>query len=208
MAMSSYRNYFFPAFLAVLLLLFYLLNMATQSAGPAKRKVIPKQPLAQQPVAKAKVSPPKERSTSESSQKGSGAEKSFGKELNDYAGSILRDLPKGEKRDDVIIRYYPHSSDMQLVAALENLGFYVHRRPTDSLSFDQKSNSLFYGDNVKLLDIQLVARSLIQNGVNLKQIKPSLYHDDWKKNSIEIGADIKVNDSPVMTIEQIAAIKK
>lgn len=133
---------------------------------------------------------------------------SFEEMLQFRADSIRSALGDGKRRTDVILRYYPHLPDGKIIYSLSDLGFYLHERPTDVDQLDEPTNALFYGDNVPLKDIQLVAYELIKRGATIRQIKMSRFHDDWKANSIEIGAELSAKDLPVLSIEDIKNFKK
>lgn len=135
-------------------------------------------------------------------------ESSFAETLKDRSDSIRSTLTNGRRRTDVIIRYYPHLSDGELVYELSELGFYLHERPTDSSQLMMPTNSVFYGDNVPLEDIQLVTFELLSKGLEIKQISMSRFHDNWKANSIEIGTDVSVKDLPVLTLQDVQAFRK
>lgn len=133
---------------------------------------------------------------------------SFEKSLQSRADSIRALLATGLRRTDVILRYYPHLPDGKIVYSLSDLGFYLHERPTDVNQLEKATNSLFYGDNVPLADIQLVAYELVKRGAKIRQIKMSRFHDDWKSNSIEIGAESSAENLPILRLEDIQAFKK
>lgn len=133
---------------------------------------------------------------------------SFEEVLQLRADSIRSSLATGKRRTDVIIRYYPHLPDEKIVESLSDLGFYLHQRPTEVNQLEEATNSLFYGDNVPLRDIQLVAYELIKRGAKIRQIKMSRFHDDWKANSIEIGADASAEKLSVLSLEDIQNFSK
>ncbi len=129
---------------------------------------------------------------------------SFFSDLNkSYQTRVLNGLPPGKPRSDVIIRYYKHPPDGNSVYKLKDLGFYIHERPVDKEMTEYESNSIFYGDSVKQEDLLIVAYTLIKQGMPIKSIKPSLYHDGWKYNAIEIGADSTVIDKEALSIDQL-----
>lgn len=102
-----------------------------------------------------------------------------------------------ESRADVVIRYYKKSKDNDRVYKLRDLGFYIHERPAESNFGDYASNAIFYGDSVKREDLMLIAYKLIDNGLTLRSITLSKFHDAWKAHSVEIGTDTTaLNDPP------------
>ncbi|MDH5609670.1 MAG: hypothetical protein OEY56_09320 [Cyclobacteriaceae bacterium] len=123
--------------------------------------------------------------------------------LNIYTEDVLSTLPEGKSRTNIVIRYYFHEGDNEKVYSLKKLGFYLHQRPVEKDLLTYESNSLYYGDNISIEDIQLIAYTLVTNGLPLKQIIPSKYHDSWKSNSIEIGTDTALTQQDVLTTQQI-----
>ena len=95
-------------------------------------------------------------------------------------------LEDGRSREDVVIRYYKHEKDGDKVYALKDLRYYLHEKPATETK-GLGSNVMYYGDEVNKEDIQVVAFTLLENGIPLKSIERSKY--DWKSNSIEIGTD-------------------
>ena len=123
--------------------------------------------------------------------------------IENYRNTTLAKVPDTENRTDLVVRYYPHDSDEGRVKILGDYGFYLHERSVDNDNAEYQSNSIFYGDNIKSEDIHLIAYLLIQNNVPIKQIVPSKFHDGWKANSIEIGADISIVNQPVLTLTEV-----
>ena len=133
---------------------------------------------------------------------------SFEEKLRQRVDSIRSILGEGRRRTDVILRYYPHLPDGEIVYSLSDLGFYLHERPTDTTLLKVPTNALYYGDNVPLADIQLVAYELIKRGVNIRLIKMSQFHDNWKANSIEIGTETDAEALAVLSLEDIWRLRK
>ncbi|MFZ9045256.1 MAG: hypothetical protein ACO2ZZ_05280 [Cyclobacteriaceae bacterium] len=127
----------------------------------------------------------------------------FDQLIENYRKTTLAEVPDTENRTDLVVRYYPHDSDEGKVKILSNYGFYLHERAVDNDNAEYRSNSIFYGDNIKSEDIQLIAYLLLQNNVAIKQIVPSKFHDGWKANSIEIGADVNIVDQPALTLVEV-----
>lgn len=128
--------------------------------------------------------------------------------LANYRQEILANLPPSKNRSDVIIRYYPHKNDGNAVNELKYYGFYIHRRPVEDDFSGYTSNSIYYGDEVPVRDIQLIAYILLRNNFPLKQIIPSKFHDSWKSKSVEIGADPELVNESVMTLEEVIQFEK
>lgn len=124
---------------------------------------------------------------------------------NAYLSPILAEVPQGRSREDVVVRYYKHNKDNDKVYALKALGYYLHEKEAED-SKEYGSNVLYYGSDVDLRDIQIVAYTLLQNGVPLRAIEPSQF--DWKYHSLEIGADSLLEDRRVLSIDKIISLKR
>ena len=120
-----------------------------------------------------------------------------------YQANVLDKLGKEKHRKDIIIRYYTHAPDGKKVYALRKLGFYIHERPVEGSLDDYESNAIFYGDEVTKEDLQMVVYTLLQQGLPIKRIAPSQFHDSWKSSSIEIGTDTTATRLPVVLMDQI-----
>lgn len=124
---------------------------------------------------------------------------------NSYLSPIVAELPEGRSREDVVVRYYKHNMDNNKVYALRSLGYYLHEKePEDSK--DLESNVLYYGRDVDVRDIQLVAYTLLKSGVPLRSIKQSQF--DWKSTALEIGTDSLIQENPLLTIATIESFRK
>ena len=65
---------------------------------------------------------------------------------------------------------------------------------------------MYYGANVAVEDIQIVAYMLLSSGLPLKSIEPSSY--SWKANAIEIGTDPDILDDDNLTESDIRRFSK
>lgn len=120
-----------------------------------------------------------------------------------YQAEVLSQLPPNKARTDIVIRYYQHAPDGNSAYALQKLGFYIHERPVDPELANYQSNAIYFGENVKLEDIQIVGLTLLSEGLPVKLIKPSRFGDSWKSNSIEIGTDTTLINQPTLTFSEI-----
>lgn len=136
-------------------------------------------------------------------------------ELEDYFKQLRIDYLKkykpvigpGMHRTDIVIRYYYHEPDNEKVQKLNDLKLYLHIRPVSETLRDHESNSIYYGDSVSTSDIQLIAYTLIKNGLPIKQIVPSKYHDSWKSRALEIGSDPLFANAPALDLEEIKSFR-
>lgn len=115
-------------------------------------------------------------------------------------------LTKRKYRNDVVVRYYQHESDQDKAHVLVDYGFYLHVRPLHSYGYKSTdSNVIHYGKDFPERDLKLIAYLLIKNGIFIKQIQPFKDFDGWKKRSIEIGGDPKLENQPTLSFGEIRA---
>ncbi len=130
----------------------------------------------------------------------------FEKLLADYKTNVVANLKKNKARTDIIIRYYHHEPDGNSAYALGKLGYYIHEREVAPEYLNYQSNAIFYGDSVSLEDLQIVSYALLKEGLPIKEIVPSRFHDSWKSRAIEIGTDTTMIDRPSITLEQLRSL--
>jgi hypothetical protein len=123
--------------------------------------------------------------------------------VKNYENNVLSKLERPESRTDVVVRYYSKMKDKNLIYNLRKYGFYIHERPSNQAYKAFSTNSLYYGDDVKNEDIQLISYLLFESGVKLKKILPSKLHDDWKSNSVEIGTDTLLMNEPTLELRDL-----
>ena len=158
------------------------------------------EPVKVQKTSESKVDPPEEFSSEGSSSEND----DFFKELKTkYQTEVINRLAPGKPRTDIIIRYYKHPPDGDKVYALRDLGFYIHERPVEQDLTSYESNSIYYGDSVKRNDLMIVAYTLLSQGMPIKNIAKSIFHDGWKATAIEIGTDTAAIDQEVLSIDEI-----
>ena len=122
-----------------------------------------------------------------------------------YLEPMLKTLPPDGLRKDIFIRYYRHNKDGIGVYKLEEMGYYMHQKPaTETVGLG--SNVIYYGDEVPLEDIQIVALTLLKEGIPLKSIQNTKF--EWKSSAIEIGTDTALIDEPDITLEEIKSFSK
>lgn len=124
---------------------------------------------------------------------------------NLYLAPKIANLPPGHLREDVVIRYYRHDQDEDKVYSLKELGYYIHEKEAIETT-GLGSNVMYYGDDVKLEDIQIVAYSLLSKGLPIKSIEPTRF--SWKSNAIEIGTNPDLLEAPNLTNEDVRQFKK
>lgn len=124
---------------------------------------------------------------------------------NNYLAVKIANLPSGQLREDVVIRYYKHEKDGNKVYPLKKLGYYIHEKKAEETQ-GLGSNVLYYGQDVNIEDIQIVAFTLLANGLPIKSIERSQF--EWKSNAIEIGTDTLLLDAANLTDQDIANFSK
>ncbi|MEP4535244.1 MAG: hypothetical protein ABJ004_19260 [Cyclobacteriaceae bacterium] len=161
--------------------------------------------------AMASVTKPEETITEPEETQAVETEVSFVKSSSDYFAqlrkeyneTVLSKIESGDIRRDVIVRYYVHPPDGNKVYSLEELGFYIHERPVEGPLISYESNAVFYGDNVSESELKLVVYNLLKEGMPIKQIAKSQYHDGWKASSIEIGTDTTATSKSIITPDEL-----
>ncbi|MEQ8581672.1 MAG: hypothetical protein RIC30_18000 [Marinoscillum sp.] len=171
-----------------------------EAAAPAEKKeTIPEE----QPEFESTVADP-EQEPQETSEVQPARNNDFFQTLKaNYQTKVLSQLPPNKARTDIVIRYYQHAPDGNSAYALQKLGFYIHERPVDPELANYQSNAIYFGENVKLEDIQIVTFTLLSEGLPVKLIKPSRFGDSWKSNAIEIGTDTTLINQPTLTLSEI-----
>lgn len=124
---------------------------------------------------------------------------------NIYLAPKIANLPPGQLRNDVVIRYYRHDKDEDKVYSLKELGYYIHEKEAIETA-GLGSNIMYYGDDVNVEDIQIVAYTLLSKGLPIKAIKPTQFA--WKSNAIEIGTNPELEDTPNLTAETVKEFRK
>lgn len=120
-----------------------------------------------------------------------------------YQSETLSQLGSKKARTDVVLRYYRHPPDGTSAYALEKLGFYIHERPVAPEHVRYQSNAVYFGDSVRVEDIQIVSYTLLNEGLPIKVIKPSKFAGSWKARSIEIGTDTTLLQQPTLSLSEI-----
>ncbi|MEP0984593.1 hypothetical protein [Ekhidna sp.] len=137
----------------------------------------------------------------ESSNPSNGSDITLSDLKNNYLAIKIANLPQGQLREDVVIRYYKHEKDGNKVYPLKKLGYYIHEKEANETQ-GLGSNVLYYGGDVNIEDIQIVAFTLLANGLPIKSIERSQF--EWKSNAIEIGTDTLLLDAANLTNQEIA----
>jgi len=124
---------------------------------------------------------------------------------NTYLAPKIANLPPGQLREDVVIRYYRHDQDGDKVYALKKLGYYLHEKEAIETA-GLGSNVMYYGNDVNIEDIQIVAYTLLAEGLPIKSIEPTRFA--WKSNAIEIGTNPDMLEAPGLSIDDVRRFRK
>lgn len=170
----------------------------TEISKPATKK--PKESKKPTPATESQTKAKSDQVANQSKEQSTPAEPnkelvSFSDLKNNYLAPKLAELPTGQLREDVVIRYYRHEKDGEKVYALRELGYYIHEKEATETA-GMGSNVIYYGDQVNREDIQIVAYTLLEKGIPLKSIQKTQF--EWKFNSIEIGTDSLLVDDQTL----------
>lgn len=117
----------------------------------------------------------------------------------------LAEPAERERRSSITLQYYAKKLDDEVnmrvvLTALSDAGFTLQRKQAQLP--DVATNGVFFGPDVRLEDIKLVALTLIGAGIKLRVIEPLLL-GVAKPRLIQIGADLAKRDAPPLTVEHI-----
>jgi len=136
-------------------------------------------------------------------------------EAQNAAKELEKSLTKEDKkrRKNITIQYFPKNLDKEVninivVPSLMDYGFQVMKKK--AIVTWVPTNSIWFGTNVKIEDVKLVAYTLISAGVKIKYILPFQISKVRKNFLIQIGAqsikidgEESVQSQPVLTVEEI-----
>jgi hypothetical protein len=108
---------------------------------------------------------------------------------------------------NVTVSYYDKTIDEKRVALeLQALGYqFIRKSPSDYMK-KNATNSIWFGSNVPIQDVKIVAFALIRAGVPIKGIRPyrsGIENPEYKKNIIEVGASVDLNNKLPLSIDTI-----
>lgn len=139
--------------------------------------------------------------------KNEGLEKSLS--ANDAIKFILS---RHKPNNNIIIAYYDRTIDEKRVGLeLRALGYHFKNKSASEYMSKKKTNAIWFGAEVPIVDIKIVALTLIRAGIPIKGIRPyknnSTYRN-YKKNIIEVGASVDLDTKPQLTVEQVKNAKE
>ncbi len=107
-----------------------------------------------------------------------------------------------QQRSEITIQYFPKDVDRDIVeAALRELGFRLFVGVTQVENVP--TNAIWFGANVKIDDVKLVAYTLIRAGVEIKIIRLFRNPMGNRAHLIQVGADTAYKDKPALTVADI-----
>ena len=124
------------------------------------------------------------------------------------ANDAIKNLVKGYSPGrNVEVQYYNKTIDeKRLVLELEALGYKFLSRPPSQYMSKKQTNALWFGSEVPLKDVKIVALAMIRAGVPLRGIRPyrsSSSNPAYKSNIIEVGASVDLEQKPLLTGDEV-----
>ena len=120
----------------------------------------------------------------------------------DLERTKLASIAPKENRVRAIIQYFPKNVDKEIVEkSLKELGFnLISGHPNLPHT---PTNAIWFGKNIDIDSVKLVAYTLIRAGIEIKVISPFLSPGGKKSNLIQVGSWTEFIDYPTLTIQQI-----
>ncbi len=116
--------------------------------------------------------------------------------------SLLGENFYQKKENSVIVEYFPKDVDNGVVEkALRSLDYQVILLP--NLVVDVPSNSIWFGSEVNIEHVKLVAETLISAGVEIRAIQPFNKEVEFANLLIQVGADPEIQNRPSLTLEEV-----
>ena len=138
------------------------------------------------------------------------------KELNEAAkataiaaNSAIKKITKNnwDNEKNIEVYYYNKTIDeKKIVVGLEALGYQFRTASPNRYMAKKQTNALWFGSDVPLEDVKVVALALMRAGIQLKAIRPYRSSDSnptYKSNRIEIGASVDVENRPALTVNDV-----
>ena len=127
---------------------------------------------------------------------------------NDALKAILQQFTPGQH---VTVRYYSKTIDEKRVAIeLQALGYNFEEKPAAEYMSKRGTNAMWFGSGVGINDVKIAALALIRAGVPIKGIRPfknNVTNPGYKKNIIEVGASVDLDQKPPLTVRDVISAK-
>jgi hypothetical protein len=108
---------------------------------------------------------------------------------------------------NVSIAYYAKTVDEKEVAIeLETLGYHFAPKQATVNMGQKATNAIWFGVDVPIDDLKIVALALLRAGVPIKGIrsfKSNARSSNYKRNIIEVGASVDLEALPILTVDQV-----
>lgn len=122
---------------------------------------------------------------------------------NQANDELIPELQQNRGNKELItVQYFPKDVDPDIIReTLQKLGFKLEiGNPKIT---EVSTNSIWFGEKVKVEDVRLIAYTMIRAGVQIKAIRP--FRNLSEKNSllIQIGSDAQIQDIQPLTVEKI-----
>jgi hypothetical protein len=113
--------------------------------------------------------------------------------------------------NNVIISYYNKTIDEKRVAIeLSALGYKFAQKQASNHMESKGTNAIWFGSDVPLGDIKIVALALIRAGIPIRGIRPfrnNLTNPSYKNYTIEVGASVDLESKSPLNVKQILSAK-
>lgn len=127
------------------------------------------------------------------------------------ANTAIKTITKSNwnNKKDIEVYYYNKTIDeKKIVVGLEALGYRFKTAPASRYMDKKQTNAIWFGSDVPLNDVKVVALALMRAGIQIKAIRPykkSIADPEYKSIRIEVGASIDIESQPTLTVDGIVA---
>ena len=127
---------------------------------------------------------------------------------NDAIKTLLQQFTPGQ---NVTVRYYSKTIDeKRVVIELQALGYNFEEKSAAEYMSKRGTNAMWFGSGVGINDVKIAALALIRAGVPIKGIRPfknNAANPAYKKNIIEVGASVDLDQKPPLTVQDVLSAK-
>lgn len=107
-----------------------------------------------------------------------------------------------DSRQKITVQYFPKDVDRQIVErSLRELGFELTSGQPNLKNVP--TNAIWFGSEVPIDDVKLVAYTLIRAGVDIKIIRPFRNPGGSKARLIQVGSDAQYQSSSPLSVNEI-----
>ena len=123
-----------------------------------------------------------------------------------YQAEVLNKLPANQSRKAITLYAYRHPADSSYMKALQQLKLAVREPAGNKPAGKHPVNVMLYGDSVSLTHLQLVAYTLLKEGLPLKAVTPTQPGTFPPPHAIQITTDTTLLSSPTLTFAEVQNI--